>query len=109
MDTSPSKIREGDHGTLKSYAIGLLLCLALTLAAFFLVSEHILNGLFLSITITSLALLQVFFQLYFFLHLGTEPKPHWNLLSFLFMLLVVVILVFGTLWIMYNLDYRVMK
>jgi cytochrome o ubiquinol oxidase operon protein cyoD len=45
-------------------------------------------------------------QLVFFLHLGGEGKPRWRLTAFLFMLLVLVILVFGSLWIMYNLDYH---
>jgi cytochrome o ubiquinol oxidase operon protein cyoD len=47
-------------------------------------------------------------QLHYFLHLGDEPKPQWNLLTFGFMIGVVLILVFGTLWIMNNLNDRMM-
>jgi heme/copper-type cytochrome/quinol oxidase subunit 4 len=41
-----------------------------------------------------------------FLHLGNEAKPRLKLLVFGFMALVVMILVFGSLWIMYSLNYR---
>jgi cytochrome o ubiquinol oxidase operon protein cyoD len=42
----------------------------------------------------------------FFLHLGRESKPRWNLNALLFAVLVVVIIVFGSLWIMHNLNYH---
>lgn len=53
-----------------------------------------------------LAVIQLFVQIIFFLHLGKESKPRLNLMAFLFMILVVVIVVFGSLWIMQNLDYN---
>ncbi len=56
--------------------------------------------------VASLAIVQFFVQLFFFLHLGHESKPRWRILIFSFMLLVVVIVVFGSIWIMQNLDYH---
>lgn len=53
-----------------------------------------------------LALAQFFAQLYYFLHLGRETKPRWKLLVLCFMILVVLIIVVGSIWIMYNLNYR---
>lgn len=97
-----------EHGTLKSYALGFGLSLALTLAAYFSVVEKLFSGWVLVSVITALALAQTGVQLVLFLHLGTEPKPRSNLLVFLFMLLVLLILVFGSLWIMYYLNYRTM-
>ena len=41
-----------------------------------------------------------------FLHLGQEDKPRYQLTAFNFMVLVVLILVFGSIWIMQNLDYH---
>jgi cytochrome o ubiquinol oxidase subunit IV len=55
------------------------------------------------------AVIQLFIQLILFLHLGEEKKPRWNLFSFLFMSLVVIIVVVGSLWIMANLNYRMMS
>lgn len=96
------------QGDFKSYVIGFLISIILTLAAFYLAIEHVLTGFTFDITIAILSLVQVYFQLTLFLHLGHEPRPQWNLYAFWFMLLVVGILVFGSLWIMFNLDYRMM-
>jgi cytochrome o ubiquinol oxidase operon protein cyoD len=52
-----------------------------------------------------LALLQLFVQLSFFLHVDQEAKPRWNLTALTFALIVVAILVGGTLWIMHNLSH----
>lgn len=93
------------HGTLKSYVIGFILSIVLTLASFMLVSEQALAVGDLILTIVGLAVAQVLVQLFFFLHLGSDSKPYWNLTVFLFMLVIMVILVAGSLWIMYNLDY----
>jgi cytochrome o ubiquinol oxidase operon protein cyoD len=48
-------------------------------------------------------------QLHYFFHLGQESKPRWNLLMFLFMALVLVVVVFGSLWIMYSLEHYDMR
>lgn len=102
-------VKESAHGTFKSYVIGFILSLILTLGAYFLVVNHVWNGWTLILAIVGLGLVQVCIQLFFFLHLGEEPKPYWNVLIFLFMLLVLVVIVSGSLWIIYNLDYRVMS
>lgn len=111
MENLPHEIHgsEGEHGTVKTYVIGLILCLFLTLGSYYLVSEHILSGKTLIYAICALGLTQAFIQLHFFLHLGTEPKPYWDFSIFLFMALVLLIVVIGSLWIMENLDYRTMN
>lgn len=91
------------YGTHKSYAIGFILSIILTLTSFYLVSTGAFSTLHLYIAVGVLALIQLFVQLVFFLHLSTHSKASWNLLSFLFALLMVLIFVLGTLWIMYNL------
>jgi cytochrome o ubiquinol oxidase subunit IV len=101
--------REEPRGTFKSYVIGFISSILLTLLSYFFVVENILEGWTLILTIVGFGLIQVIVQLVFFLHLGTDPKHYWNLYLFLFMVLVLVIVVIGTLWIMYNLDYRIMK
>src|SRR5690242_13725341 len=94
------------HTTFKSYVIGLILSLVLTLGAYFLVSEQLLTSNALVFTISGAAFVQAVVQLYFFLHLGQEKKPHWNALVFSFMVLVLAIVVVGSLWIMYHLNYN---
>lgn len=97
------------------YVIGFTSSLILTLIAFWLVIQHVDNNHqggpsheFILVSIVSLAIVQLIVQLYFFLHLGHESKPRWNLIVALFMVLVLVIVVFGSLWIMDNLHYNMM-
>ena len=92
--------------SLKSYVTGFVWSIGLTLVAYDLVTQNHFSHTALIATIVALALLQAVIQLLYFLHLGTETKPRWKLVVFLFMLMVVVILVFGSLWIMNNLNYR---
>jgi cytochrome o ubiquinol oxidase subunit IV len=93
-------------GTLKSYVTGFIWSLALTLVAYALVVQRTFSNRILIAVVIGLALVQFMIQLLFFLHLGRETKPRWKLFVFLFMVMVVAILVFGSLWIMANLNYR---
>lgn len=96
------------HGSLLSYTLGFIASLLLTVAAYFLVSERLFSDGVVLAAIVALALLQTLVQLVFFFHLGREERPYWNALAFLFMVVVIIILLFGSLWIMFNLDDRVM-
>jgi cytochrome o ubiquinol oxidase operon protein cyoD len=58
--------------------------------------------------IAILGLFQVAIQFLYFYGLAVEERPRWNLLLFSFMFTVAIIIVVGSLWIMYNLDYRMM-
>lgn len=97
------------HGTYKAYFIGFILSLLLTLVSFGLVITQSITGQTLIYTVVSLALTQAIIQLVFFLHAGQEAKPRWSLLVFYFMVLILIIISFGSLWIMHNLDERTMN
>ncbi len=96
------------HGSVTSYIIGFALSILITVAAFLIVGNKVfpIMGLYLSITV--LALLQLLVQLSFFLHLNFKSEGRWNLMAFIFTLIVVLILVFGSMWIMYSLNYNMM-
>jgi cytochrome o ubiquinol oxidase operon protein cyoD len=55
-----------------------------------------------------LAIVQAIVQAILFLHVGQEDKPRWETISFCFMVMCVLIIVIGSLWIMHDLDERVM-
>lgn len=97
---------EFNRGSFSSYLAGLVLSLVFTLSAYLLVVNHVLDKEWLIGTIFVLALMQLTTQLVFFLHLGKESKPRWNLMVLSFAGVVVLILVLGSLWIMNNLNYR---
>jgi cytochrome o ubiquinol oxidase operon protein cyoD len=58
--------------------------------------------------VLSFAVMQLFVQLIFFLHLGFEKGPKWNLVFFVSTVGIILIIVLGTLWIMYHLNYNMM-
>lgn len=97
-----------------SYLMGFLWSVILTLFAFALVkiqsdsSGQAYSPALVIGIVVGLALIQLVVQLLFFFHLGREQKPRLNTISFLFMLMVVSIIAFGSLWIMYNLNYNMM-
>lgn len=96
-----------ENGSLKTYVKGFVLSLVFTISAYLIVVSHTKLRLGIIITIiVALALAQFFTQLYYFLHLGKESKPRWKLFVFWFMVTVVLILVFGSIWIMNNLNTR---
>jgi cytochrome o ubiquinol oxidase subunit IV len=92
----------------KPLLFGFLLSVALTLVAYLIAVEHYLTSWSLIFAIFALAGIQALIQFVFFLHLGIEKKPHWNMIMFLFMVGVVVVVIGGSLWIMHNLKYNVM-
>lgn len=107
-DLSLKETQKEWHGSYSAYAIGLIASFILTCTSFYLVmvrpvANHIIIG-----AIITLAVIQAIFQVLFFLHVGKEDKPRWETLLFFFMVLVVLIIVLGSLWIMYDLDARVM-
>ncbi|NGX38158.1 MAG: Cytochrome bo(3) ubiquinol oxidase subunit 4 [Chlamydiae bacterium] len=98
------------HGwnvSFKPLVLGFVLSLLLTMAAYRLVTRYHLTSTALTLTVLGLGTAQVLIQLVFFFHLGLESKPPWNLVTFLFMVLVVIIVLGGSLWIMHNLKHYV--
>ncbi len=91
---------------LKRYVTGFVLSIVLTLAAFGAVMYGQVPAKVLITILVVLALIQLIVQLKFFLHLGQGKDSRWNLLLFIFMVIVVAIVIAGSLWIMNNLNYN---
>ena len=94
------------HGSVRGYVIGFLSCIVITLTAYFTATTEVVSSDVAIGIIAGLAILQCLVQLRFFLHLGEELKPRWKLGVFGLMIAIVLILVIGSLWIMDNLNYR---
>jgi len=94
--------------TLKLYGIGFCGSLFLTGLSFSLAATHPFPRGILIGVLVFLALMQAIVQLIFFMHMGKEAKPRWMTLVFYFMVLVILIVVLGSLWIISDLDHRVM-
>jgi len=94
--------------TLKSYIIGLSLSLIFTLVSFGTVVYHAFSTGTIFAILAIFALMQLFVQVVFFLRINKSAEGRWNLMPFLFTILIVSVLVCGSLWIMYNLNYNMM-
>ncbi len=96
------------HGSLRSYLIGFFGSLLLTSISFLLVYYEVMPGERLIYIISGLAMVQAVVQLLYFLHLGKEGHPYWETFVFFFMILIMLIIVLGSLWIMHDLNMRMM-
>lgn len=90
------------------YVVGFGLSLLLTFLAYGIVMARTFSSSLTISLIVFFAIIQLFVQLVFFLHLGREARPRWRLVALGFGVLVVGIVVFGSLWIMDNLNYNMM-
>jgi cytochrome o ubiquinol oxidase operon protein cyoD len=54
------------------------------------------------------AVVQVLVHLYYFLHLSTSTDQRWNLVAIVFSAVIILIVVVGSIWIMWNLNYNMM-
>lgn len=108
-DLSLEQMQKEWHGTLRSYLIGFAACILLTATSFSLIIARPFPEWILVHAVIVLALAQAILQLRFFLHLGQEDKPQWETIVFYFMVLVLLIIVLGSLWIMFDLNERVMS
>lgn len=98
----------GWNTSFKPLFIGFTLSLVLTLSAYRIVTHYHLPQTILIEVLLGLGFTQAIVQTFFFLQVGLESKPHWNTITFLFMLLVLIIIIGGSFWIMQNLNYNVM-
>ena len=96
------------RGSLKSYAIGFLLSIILTAIAFGAVMSGTLSRPAVMAGIFGAAVTQILVHLHYFLHLDSSSSARWNILAMAFTVLIILLFVVGTLWIMSNLDYRMM-
>jgi cytochrome o ubiquinol oxidase subunit IV len=95
--------------TIKPYIIGFVLSLVLTFGAYFVVDLRQQLPITTELVITSilvLAVLQLLVQLFFFLHMGQEKKPRWNMVVFLSFIGLILLIVISSIWIMYHLNYN---
>lgn len=94
------------HGSVKSYAIGLVISIALTLLAFgaLMADGHFgLGRTALMVLIAVCAVAQILVQLICFMHMGSSEQ-WWNRTSFIFTILTIAILLGGSLWVMHHLH-----
>lgn len=99
----------GDHdpmhehqGSLRGYLTGFVLAAILTVIPFWLVMDHVItNRPLLILAILALAVVQIFVHIVFFLHLDTRSESGWNMMTFIFTAVLVIIVLGASIWVMY--------
>lgn len=98
-----------NHGSLRSYLTGFVLAVILTVIPFWLVMGHVFQSPWLTITLVLLlAVVQILVHVIYFLHLDTRSEGGWNLLSFIFTIVLVVIVLGASIWVIYNENVNMM-
>jgi len=93
---------------LRTYLIGLGLATVMTIASFWAAQTHLIYGPGISVAIVVLAIAQMGIHLVFFLHITTAPDNANNVLALAFGILIACLVIFGSLWIMANLDHNML-
>jgi cytochrome o ubiquinol oxidase subunit IV len=96
------------HGSLKSYMIGTVLSLLLTLASFGVVMFHLVPpGMGLA-AIVVLCVAQLVVQLVYFLHIGLARSQRANTGIFVCTAFLIAVIVGLSLWVMHNANINMM-
>ena len=94
---------------MKGYVTGFVLALILTAIPFWLVMDKVFGrSSVTAIVILGIAAVQIVVHMVYFLHMNAKSEGGWTMLSLLFTLVLVVIVLSGSLWVMYQLDHNMM-
>jgi cytochrome o ubiquinol oxidase operon protein cyoD len=105
----------GDHGdggyhfSAKGYVMGFLLSVVLTAIPFWLVMAKVLPtpGLTVAV-ILGFAALQIVVHMVYFLHMNAKIEGGWSMLALIFTAALVLIMLAGSIWVMYHLNTNMM-
>jgi cytochrome o ubiquinol oxidase subunit IV len=101
-------ISEQSHAGHRTYLIGLLFAVVLTLASFWVSSTDLIYAPGIPVLLAVLAIAQMGVHLVFFLHISSAPDQTNNFLALAFGIFVVGLVVFGSMIIMANLNHAMM-
>ncbi|ACL30263.1 cytochrome o ubiquinol oxidase subunit IV [Buchnera aphidicola] len=93
---------------IKSYLLGFLFSSLLTTLPFLLAIEKFFCSEVNYIIFLLCAISQIIIHFVYFLHLSFDPEERWNLITLLFVIIIIFIVVFGSIWIMFNLNHNTM-
>jgi cytochrome o ubiquinol oxidase operon protein cyoD len=101
-------ISEHSAATHRTYLIGLLYAIVLTLASFWASSTGLIYAPGIPVLLAVLAIAQMGVHLVFFLQISSAPDQTNNFLALAFGIFVVGLIVFGSMVIMANLNHAMM-
>ncbi|RVT93055.1 cytochrome o ubiquinol oxidase subunit IV [Sphingomonas crocodyli] len=99
---------QAPHVSRSAYVYGFLLSVVLTAVPFWLVMNHVLAPQATAMVIIAAAVAQILVHTVCFLHVNTSSEGGWTLLAYAFTAVLVLIVIVGSLWIMYHLNANMM-
>jgi cytochrome o ubiquinol oxidase subunit IV len=103
-EQASNEIMKGVRG----YLVGFALATLLTAMSFYIARSTLVWAPSIPIALSVLAMAQMGVHLVFFLHITSGADNVNNLLALAFGLLIVMLLVFGSLWIMTHLNHNML-
>lgn len=96
------------HASRRTYVIGFLLSVVLTAVPFWLVMTGTLDATTTGVLIVGAAIVQILVHTVCFLHVNTQSEGGWTLMAYIFTGVLVLIVIAGSLWIMFHLSGNMM-
>jgi len=99
----------GYHATVKGYVIGFILSVILTAIPFALVmGKGIASSSVLALVLLGFAAVQIVVHMIYFLHMNSKVEGGWSMLALIFTIAIVVIMLAGSVWVMFHLNSNMM-
>jgi cytochrome o ubiquinol oxidase subunit IV len=99
----------GFHASMKDYVIGFVLSVILTAIPFWLVMTGALHSpAATGLVIMGFAAVQIVVHMVYFLHMSPKVEGGQNLLALIFTLIIVMIVLSGSMWVMFHLNQNMM-
>jgi cytochrome o ubiquinol oxidase operon protein cyoD len=99
----------GTHSTFRGYATGFVLAVILTFIPFWLVMAKVFDkSSTTGLVLLSIGAVQIVVHMIYFLHMNTKSEHGWSMLALIFTVMLVVIMLSGSLWVMYHLNHNMM-
>ena len=96
------------HITVGGYVTGFVLSVILTAIPFWLVMAKVLPASATVPIVLGFAAVQMLVHMVYFLHMNAKVEGGWSLLALLFTAVVVLIMLAGSIWVMYNMNTHMM-
>lgn len=95
----------GYHATVEGYLVGFLLSVLLTAIPFWLVMGNVMaSPKVTAFVVLGFAAVQMVVHMVYFLHLNAKVEGGWSLLALIFTAALVIIMLAGSIWVMYHLN-----
>ena len=107
--SAPQDHAAGGHGSLRSYIVGFVLSVVLTVIPFWLAMGKPLDNAYLAVALVFVfGAVQMVVHLHYFMHVSLKVDEGWQVMSMLFTILLLAIILGGSIWVMFHLHENMM-